>query len=127
MRLSVEPVRLAVTSLPSQVGVIRLAAATVASDLDFDIEAIDDIRVAVDELVNALFEAGPRSPVIFEFATAEENFVIEGRASVSKHPRLSALANDVLGVVADGYDLTEADGHAWFQLRKRLVPVASSS
>jgi hypothetical protein len=114
-----QPVRLAVPASRGHVRVARLTAAVVAERLDFDIDEIDDVLVAVDELTNALIHAQPTSEILFRFAREGDAFVAEGTAAVNAAPHLSTLARQVLGVVVDDFDLFTADHHAGFRITKR--------
>jgi hypothetical protein len=112
-------VRLTVPPSFDHVRVARLTAAAVAERLPFDVEDIDDVRVAVDELSSALIEAGPVSDIEFEFAQLRDVFVAEGSATVVMHPHLSELARHVLCIVVDGFELSETEGVAHFRATKR--------
>jgi hypothetical protein len=114
-----EPVRLAVPASRGHVRVARLTAAVVAERLDFDIDQIDDVLVAVDELTNALIYAQPTSEIVFRFARVGDAFVAEGTAVVDATPHLSDLAQEVLRVVVDDFDLFTTDRHAGFRITKR--------
>jgi hypothetical protein len=100
------------------VRVARLTAAVVAERLDFDVDAIDDVLVAVDELTNALVQARPTSEIMFRFAPHDREFVVDADASVVGHPALSELARQVLGAVVDHFELSERAGHAHFRATK---------
>jgi len=112
-------VRLSVPPSFEHVRVARLTAAAVAERLPFDVEDIDDVRVAVDELSSALIEAGPVSDIDFEFAQQRDVFVAEGSATVVMHPHLNELARHVLRIVVDRFELSENAGVAHFRATKR--------
>jgi serine/threonine-protein kinase RsbW len=112
-------VRLSVPASFEHVRVARLTAAAVAERLAFGVDDIDDVRVAVDELSSALIEAGPVSDIAFEFADRRDVFVAEATATVAARPHLNELARHVLGVVVDGFELSETGGHAYFRATKR--------
>jgi hypothetical protein len=113
---------LAVPGSRSHVRVARLTAAVVAERLDFDIDAIDDVLVAVDELTNAIIQAHPTSEIMFCFSPRDGEFVVDADATVSGHPTLSQLARQVLGAVVDDFQLSERAGHAHFHASKRAAP-----
>jgi hypothetical protein len=117
--LLADPVSLAVPATRGHVRVARLTAAVVAERLDFDIEEIDDVLVAIDELTNALLLADPVSEITFRFTHLRGVFVAEGSATVVLAPFLSDLARQLLVVVVDSYELSEIDGAAHFRLSKR--------
>lgn len=117
------PVRLSVPAARDHVRVARLTAAVVAERLDFDIDEIDDVLVAVDELTNAIIQARPTSEIEFQFAEDGGAFVADADAEVAGTPTLGPLARQVLLAVVDDFELTERAGHAHFRLHKR-VPAA---
>jgi hypothetical protein len=114
-----QPVCLSVPGSRSHVRVARLTAAVVAERLDFDVDAIDDVLIAVDELTNAVIHAQPTSEIMFRFSPRDDEFVVDADATVVGHPALSALAFQVLGVVVDDFELSEQSGHAHFHATKR--------
>jgi serine/threonine-protein kinase RsbW len=113
-----QPVCLSVPASRSHVRVARLTAAVVAERLDFDIDAIDDVLVAVDELTNAIIQARPTSEIMFRFSPRDHELVVDADATVLGHPALSELARQVLGAVVDRFELSEQAGHAHFRANK---------
>ena len=70
--------------LPVDLRVIRIArlvAGGLGATAGFDIEEIDDLRIAVDEGCGALFEIGDGSPVNLTFAVEEQQVEVAGRTS----------------------------------------------
>ena len=62
-------------SLPPNVGLARLVAATFASQLEFTLAEIEEIRVAVSEAVsNCVIHAYPQTPGVIEFTLS----IVEG-------------------------------------------------
>jgi hypothetical protein len=122
--LAMQTVCLSVPASSGHVRVARLTAAVVAERLSFDIEEIDDVLVAVDELTNAILQARPTSVIAFRFAPDNGAFVVDADATVLGEPQLSEIARQVLGIVVDEFELTETDGHAHFHVNKRAVAAA---
>jgi hypothetical protein len=118
-----QPVCLSVPASRGHVRVARLTAAVVAERMDFDIDEIDDVLVAVDELTNAIIHARPTSEIQFRFSNHDGEFVVDAAASVSGEPALSLLARQVLGAVVDRFELTESHGRAHFRVQKRALPL----
>ena len=114
-----QPVCLSVPGSRSHVRVARLTAAVVAERLDFDVDDIDDVLVAVDELTNAIIQAQPTSEIMFRFSPRDGEFVVEADATVVGMPALTTLAFQVLGAVVDDFELSEHAGHAHFRASKR--------
>ncbi|HEX4492407.1 MAG TPA: hypothetical protein VH914_14450 [Acidimicrobiia bacterium] len=117
-----QPVCLSVPGSRSHVRVARLTAAVVAERLDFDVDAIDDVLVAVDELTTAVIQAQPTSEILFRFSPHDGQFVVDADATVARHPVLTRLASQVLAAVVDDYELCENAGHAHFRATKRAQP-----
>ena len=113
-----QPVCLSVPASRSHVRVARLTAAVVAERLDFDVDEIDDVLVAVDELTNAVIQAQPTSEIMFRFSPRDGEFVVDADATVVEQPELSRLARQVLGAVVDGFELSADAGHAHFRACK---------
>jgi hypothetical protein len=109
------PIRLTVPADYRYLRLARVTAAAVAADLDFSVQDIDDVRVAVDELSALLIEdaaAGAEMEVCF---TVEPS----GGLSVVGHvlgggsqdePEVHPVAAELLALVVDRYDLAVERG-----------------
>ncbi len=76
----------------------RFAAATIASRAGFDLEEIDDLRLAVDELCVSLIEEGDHGRLNIELQRADDLVEISCRfASTSEVPPNSVPARLVRG------------------------------
>jgi hypothetical protein len=116
-----EVVRLSVPGSLEYVRVVRLTAAAVASRFRFDVEEIEDIRVAVDELASVVIEAGSGSEITFTFSNLGDTFAVAGNAAVDRQPVLDDLTGQILSVVVDDFEITAADGAAHFRATKRTT------
>jgi hypothetical protein len=117
-----EVVRLSVPGSLEYVRVVRLTAAAVAARAGFDVEEIEDLRVAVDELASVVVEAGGGREIAFAFSNLAGSFVVEGSAPVATEPRLDDLTRQILSVVVDAFEISTADGVAHFRASKRSTP-----
>jgi serine/threonine-protein kinase RsbW len=117
-----EVVSLTVPGSLEYVRVIRLTAAAVAARLGFDVEEIEDLRVAVDELASVVIEAGRDGEITLTFSNLGDIFVIEGTASVDIEPTLDDLTRQILAVVVDDFELGVSDGVARFRASKQAAP-----
>jgi len=115
-------VRLTFPGSLEYVRVARMTASAVAARLGFDIEEIEDLRVAVDELASAVIEAGDGRELDITFSELGGRFVVEGRAAVVAEPQLDDLTRQILSVVVDEFDLATTDGVAEFRASKRPAP-----
>jgi serine/threonine-protein kinase RsbW len=107
----------------------RFAAATIASRAGFDLEEIDDLRLAVDELCVSLIEEGDHGRLTIEFGRADDLVEISCRfSSESRVPRdghrpelTEGLSDRILDALVDehGKRVDGAFEQAW--LRKRRV------
>jgi serine/threonine-protein kinase RsbW len=117
-----EVVRLSVPGSLEYVRVVRLTAAAVAARVGFDIEEIEDLRVAVDELASVVIEAGDGAEITFMFSNRDDTFVLEGSAAVIAEPSIDDLSGQILSVVVDDFDIETTDGIAQFRATKRSSP-----
>jgi hypothetical protein len=115
-------VRLSFPGSLEYVRVARMTMSAVAARLGFDVEEIEDLRVAVDELASVVIEAGDGADLSLTFCELDGAFVIEGHAPVTGEPRFDPLTNQILGVVVDEFELGSTDGVAQFKASKRPAP-----
>jgi serine/threonine-protein kinase RsbW len=114
-----EVVRLSVPGSLEYVRVVRLTAAAVAARVGFDVEEIEDLRVAVDELASVVIEAGNDAEITFMFSNLGDTFVIEGSAAVVSDVSIDDLSRQILSVVVDDFEIDAVDGIARFRASKR--------
>lgn len=113
---------------PRWVRTIRLATSGMAATGPFDVETIDDLRIAVDELCAALIEAGGSHRVELRLRCVDGTFEVHGETGVTEgstgHDGAAphdderfALSRQILSVVSDDYGLEIGDGRAvcWFR------------
>jgi len=102
---------------------IRLAIGGLATMVGFDIEAIDDLRIGVDEVCAALAEAGNGDDLRIEvLALPGDRLRVEGTvASGDEDPDEDrfAFSRQILSVVADsfGYEADDGRVHCWLERR----------
>jgi anti-sigma regulatory factor (Ser/Thr protein kinase) len=109
------PVQLVVPAEPALSRVVRLAAGGLASLTGFTIDEMEDIKIAVSEVMVALVEHGNGSPVMLDFAARDTGFVVHGRTSLDAFdpddPDLD-LSRLVLDEVCIEHGMQFVDGHA---------------
>jgi serine/threonine-protein kinase RsbW len=120
-------VQLTVPASPAYISVLRTVTASLAARLDFTIEEIDDLRIAVDEASALLLpHAGAGSSLAASFGGTGDTLVIEVRVELDAASRdatpdrssfawmvLAALADEVTGSAEGGrlsLTLTKARG-----------------
>lgn len=113
------PVRI---SIPADVGYfrsVRLAVGALAAMVGFDVEAIDDLRIGVDEMCATAAEAGDGGElVIAVHPRVGAGIRIEAttpRGSVQPDPDRFEFSRRILSVVADdfGYEAGETEVRCW--------------
>ena len=104
--------------------VARLVASGMGSTAGLDIEGVDDLRIAVDELCAALFELADGGPVALTFALRDDGVEVQGEARAAPSAHIDterfALSEQILGVACDRFSLDVDGGVARFSLHKRL-------
>jgi serine/threonine-protein kinase RsbW len=116
------PVRLLIPSSVRHLRLARVTASTMASDLSFDLQDIEDLRVAVDELAALLIEDCPVDAVLeLTFDAVDGGLRINGRIEAPglPAPTLHPVARELLELVADEYEFSPEGDSRSFQLTKR--------
>jgi serine/threonine-protein kinase RsbW len=115
-------VRLLIPASVRHLRLARVTASTMASDLSFDLQDIEDLRVAVDELAALLIEDCPASSVLeLRFDALDGGLRINGQIEAPglPAPTLHPVARELLELVADEYLLSPDGDSRSFQLTKR--------
>ena len=115
------PVQLRIATQPGQLRFARVTAATLAGDLPFTLRAVEDLRVAVDELAAAAIDGcDDDDQLLLTFSVHDDAVVVEGRVTdAGEPPQLHPVAKDILELLADQYELGVDDGDRVFRLTKR--------
>ena len=122
-----DEIHLEVPTTPDLLRLVRVVASGLASRLGFSIDAVEDVRLAVDELCwTVASKAGPASTLVVRFVILEGAFSVEGhlQAAGGDAPEggpLSALSERILSTLVDDYALlAPVDGHgAGFRMRTK--------
>jgi hypothetical protein len=117
-------------SIPSGADLLvlaRLTAATVASRAGFDVEEVEDLRLAVDELCVALIRPGTDGRLTLEFTRDVD--LIEVRCSYevlqtapsaeADDDLIEGLSDRILDALVDEHGQLLVDGNEQAWLRKR--------
>jgi serine/threonine-protein kinase RsbW len=116
------PVRLLIPSSVRHLRLARVTASTMASDLSFDLQDIEDLRVAVDELAAILIQDCPPDAVLeLRFDAVDGGLRINGQITVPGLPAaaLHPVARELLELVADEYAFSPSGDSRSFELVKR--------
>ena len=118
-----EAARLSVPATRDYVRVVRLAASGIATNLGFDIDELDDLRVAVGELANLALERCKPEPGTLDvvFTIADNELRIEGTVAAVDDGavELEPLTRQILEAVVDDYSIQIADGTVRFSCTRR--------
>lgn len=115
------PVVLVVPADPSFVRLARLVVSSLAADLSFDFDEIEDLRIAADELLSAAIGAAePYTPVRIEMTTGEGVLSLEASAATSiAGAELDPLAAQIVEALVASHDVITAGGFITVKFRSR--------
>ena len=117
-----EAVRLSLPASRDYVRVVRLTASAIATNLDFDVDELDDLRVGIGELANVALEASqPGATLEIVFTVAGSELRIEGTVSAEagRVVELDSLTRQILEGVVDDYSIEIGDGTVHFSCTRR--------
>jgi serine/threonine-protein kinase RsbW len=116
-----EAVRLSLPASPEYVRIVRLAASGIATNLGFDVDELDDLRVAVGELTNLTLEVCKPGTLDVVFTVEGNVFNIEASAPAADGGRveLDGLTRQILDAFLDTYKIEIGDGRVWFSCTLR--------
>jgi serine/threonine-protein kinase RsbW len=121
---------LALLEIPAEAGYVQLArlvASGIAGRLDFNIDEIEDLRIAVDECCVALIscaDIGASLQLRYSWDTTEVMLQAKAAAAgASSQPRIEGITGQILAAVVDHYVFGRGDSDVFFELRKRRTPV----
>lgn len=116
-------VRLTIPAETAWLRLARLLVAGVASRMGFDLDAIDDVQIAVDELCQFLLAADGVGTIVLECAIGEAILEVVGVASVADAATGPARPDDlgrrILDAVVDTYECAHAPRQFRFVKRRR--------
>lgn len=119
-------VRLVIPAESRYLRLARLTAAGLAGDLGYGTDAIEDLRIAVDELCAAVIEGcAPGAELTVRYRDVDGVLLVDGVCddAESSPPELHAVARELLAMLADEYDVGGGDHGRTFRLVKRPRPV----
>lgn len=107
------------------VNIARVMAASLATDLEFSIDDVDEVRLAANELVSSVIDWGVdhgATAIRLQFRVGDEGLhlsvdaVYEGEPAETGATPVDELARRILESVSDGFELD--GGHGWIRKRK---------
>jgi serine/threonine-protein kinase RsbW len=115
-------VELRVPASGAYLAVLRTATAGLAARLDFTIDDIEDLRIAVDEacaLLLPLATPGSRIDCRFDLRPHQFQVAVSVPSATTVPPPRDTFAWIVLTALADEVDASISDGHVTLTLRKQ--------
>jgi hypothetical protein len=126
---TIGPVRIELALDPSLVRIARLVGSGIVSLAGGDVDAVEDVRIATDEIATTCLTAGTTGPVTLTFTVEGGSVVITAKVpSGTQSTQRPELTDEILSVLVDSCQWV-ADGQF---LRCRAVkridrPVAGAS
>lgn len=115
-------VELRVAALPEQLPIVRSVAATVAMRADFDLDAVADLKLAVDEACSALITlAHGGGDLRCRLAVVDDEFGFSVLVPADRAPSQATFGWRVLRTLADEVTawVEATDGHRFAHIRLR--------
>ena len=118
-----EKVSIKIPASPAYLNVVRLVASGLASRLQFTIDEIEDLKIAVDEMSAYLTGANGREGTMeVSFVIDEDRIEILGSGDFAPGQKIRTDLTDfsrvILETVVDSASLEQADGSPVFNLIK---------
>jgi hypothetical protein len=115
-------VRLTVPAQTRFARVARMTTSSLVATWGADIDDVEDLRIAVDELVTALVPASSDGEIALTLVLADGELRAEGSTAATAKPELDQLTREIVSAVVDELVVELQDtGRARFEFRKRLV------
>jgi serine/threonine-protein kinase RsbW len=114
-------VTLVVSATNDHISYARLQTIAVAGKLGFDVDAIEDVRIAVSELCGAVIAcATPGSDLRVEIRGDANGLSVTGQVPLAPGAALETdeLSDQVLSVVTDKYEYAVADDVVSFHMTR---------
>ncbi len=122
-------VGITVPATPAYLRHLRVVAATMADDLGFDVDAIESLRVAVDELCAlSIADATAEATLSLTMESGANGLLsLQGRCGpVLEDPVLDPIAEQLLRAGSDTHALSREGDHCVFELTARSATAAAS-
>ena len=120
--MSTDHVELRVPASSAYVSVLRTAAAGLAARLDFTVDDIEDLRIAVDEacaVILPLAEADARLSARFDLEPRRLQVTVSVPSTATEPPSRNTFAWTVLTALAGEVDASVDNGTITLTLRKQ--------
>ena len=116
--VSIGPVELRLPPDPTLSRVLRLAASGIAGMAGFTVDEIEDIKIAVSEVLLALIEHGGGKTIEIQFMVEDQSFSVRGQTAIESfdadHPDLILCRTVLAGVCTQhGIELVDDRAQIW--------------
>ena len=125
MSIEDTPIQLTIPAVPRLLRIARVTAASMAAELPFTLQDIEDLRVAVDEVAAVVIDGcDGASSLELTMAVDGDRVVIKGLVrGAGDLAELHPVARDLLDLLADAYAFDDDGGDRSFTLTKRVQGV----
>ena len=118
---SESPVTLVVPADHSFVRVVRLVVSSLAADMDFDFEEVEDLRIVTDELISAAIAAAAiRAPLHVRLTSIDDALCLEASVAATDDAPgvlLDPLAAQIVEALVEGFAVGVADASVTVSFR----------
>ncbi len=116
--VSIGPVELRLPPDPTLSRVLRLAASGIAGMAGFTVDEIEDIKIAVSEVLLAMIEHGGGKTIEIQFMVEDQSFSVRGQTAIeafdADHPDLILCRTVLAGVCTQhGIELVDDRAQIW--------------
>ena len=115
-------VRLVIPAEARYLRLVRLTASGFAGDLDYGTDALEDLRIAVDELCAAIIDgSADGAELTVSYREVDGVLLVDGVCddASSSPPELHAVARELLAMLADEYEFGVDGAGRTFRMVKR--------
>lgn len=102
-------ITLSFPATPDFLRLARLASADAGSRAGFDVEEIDDLRIAISELCHLVSRSDGAGTVTLTFTLLDDAVEVEGQGPGTQEGDIE-LSQRIVGAVVDEHDLHDTDG-----------------
>jgi hypothetical protein len=108
---------------PQLLRIVRLVASGVASLAPLGVDAVEEVRVAADELVSTLMEASGGRPVVVDMGLADGTLRLSATTELADGQTLTVdpMTDAILDKIATRHEWTDDGGNARGLVERALV------
>jgi serine/threonine-protein kinase RsbW len=112
-------VHVKVPAQPAYLRLGRLVAAGLAGECGFTVDEVDELRIAVDELIHLMAQESVGDEIELEYRVHDDTInVLGSRSGVYLRPEIDPLVAEILDAAADSWEVTAASNSIHFAVTK---------